>query len=121
MINYFKNIINYFENIINNTSTFNNNIVFNYNSFLKHFFIGSSISFLLWVLYLEINPKLRNIWIREDANSNLVFAPINIFNLILYSAKHIIFWYPPNWDMNCFIWIIFGTSIYLGFRYTIIG
>tara|TARA_Y100000389_G_scaffold204469_1_gene257207 strand:- start:1290 stop:1652 length:363 start_codon:yes stop_codon:yes gene_type:complete len=118
---------NLFNNTYNNNYTLQNKKFINdfiitinkYKFFYKHFFIGFSISFILWILYLEINPKLGNIWLRENSESNIVFAPINIINMIFYSCNNITFWYPWNWDMNPFIWIIIGTSGYLIYRYYI--
>ena len=88
-----------------------NKMVFPY-----YILLSSLFAYCCWILYLEINPKLRNIWLRQDANSKIVFAPINIYNLMIYSVTHITFWYPWNWDMNCFIWMAFGGLI--GYQFT---
>ena len=103
-------MINFLKNLTKNKSF--NNYIFQYNYYIKYFSMISLFSFFLWILYLEINPKLRNIWLRIDSQSNLIFAPINILNLIIYSIKKIDFWLPWNWDMNPFIWIFFGNITY---------
>ena len=92
-----------FSHYINNT--INKPVIPNY------ILLPSFVGFCCWILYLELSPKLGNIWLREDAHSKIVFAPINIYNLMVYSLTHITFWYPWNWDMNCFIWTISGAFI----------
>ena len=74
------------------------------------------ISFLLanfsWFLYLEINPKLRNIWLRIDSNGTTRFAPHNVYNLIAYSFKNIEMWKVNNWDINYVTVVFFGTFVF---------
>jgi hypothetical protein len=55
----------------------------------------------IFVLYLELNPSMGNIWIRDNH-----FTPRGIINVIIYPLKNIRMWYPDMWDINFFIWIL---------------
>lgn len=85
----------------------------------KNFLIGSGISILLWILYLQFSPKIGNIWIRDNSRGERTFVPYNILNMVFYTVNNIDFWYPWNWDMNPFIWILIGNSIVFLYKYYI--
>ena len=76
-------------------------------NFLKY----NSIGFLIYLLYLELNPKITGIWLRRDSNNNYFIALSSLLNFILYPIKNKQLWYPYLWDMNIFIAvpIISGT------------
>lgn len=68
-------------------------------------------SLFMFVMYLEINPKLRGIWLRYDSNNQLIFSPVGIYNMIIYPFKNIQMWYPQNWDINVVMFTCILTFI----------
>ena len=60
-------------------------------------------SLFIFIIYLEINPKLGGIWLRYDSSNQLILSPTGIYNMIVYPFKNIQMWYPQNWDINAFI------------------
>jgi hypothetical protein len=75
--------------------------------------LGSSLYFVLFSAYLELNPKLTNIWYRIDSSG---FRSINLesyWHFITRPLVSIDFWYPENWDMNYFL----GATITIGLLY----
>ena len=41
------------------------------------------ISIIIWILYLELNPKIGGIWIRPDSNNNNIIRLNNIIPFII--------------------------------------
>jgi len=73
------------------------------------------ISIITWILYLEINPKIRGIWIRPDLNNILVLRLDNIIPFIIKTLKMKEIWSLQFFDVNFilanFINIILFTII----------
>lgn len=59
--------------------------------------------FILWLIYLEINPSLGYIWLRPDENNNLV---INIGFLFTEPLRNALLWNYNNIDLNVYIVIL---------------
>ena len=45
------------------------------------------LSIIIWILYLEINPQIGNIWIRKDEYGNNNIYPMNILYFIFNSLS----------------------------------
>ena len=76
-------------------------------------FLGYFIFFFIFAAYLELSPKLGNIWLRKDSNGITNFHPASIIKLILKPLYDIVFWYPYVWDINFFIGgFIFSKTLY---------
>jgi len=69
------------------------------------------VSLIIYVLYLEINPKIRGIWIRPNSEGNYVISFYGLYDLFIYPFKNIKMWFPMMWDMNVYISIGFITFI----------
>ena len=65
-----------------------------------NFWSKLTISIILWVLYLEINPKITGIWIRLDVNNNKVIILNNIIPFIVNTLKMKEMWTLQFFDMN---------------------
>ena len=66
---------------------------------------------IFWFLFLEINPKMTNIWYRigVDSNKKIVFK--NIFPLIKAPLQYSYFWTIEFWDCNIYVCIFFSIII----------
>jgi len=58
------------------------------------------ISIITWILYLEINPKMRGIWIRPDSNNNKVLRFENIIPFIIKTLQMKEMWSLQFFDVN---------------------
>ena len=67
--------------------------------------IGLSIclSIIIYLLYLEINPKITGIWLRRDSTNTLRLTFNGLWNFIIYPFKNIKMWNINLWDINVFI------------------
>jgi hypothetical protein len=78
--------------------------------------LGSSLYFLLFSAYLELNPKLTNIWYRIDSSGLRSINLESYWHFITRPFSMSEFWYPKNWDMNYFV----GATVTIGFLYLFI-
>ena len=62
------------------------------------------ILFISWLIYLELNPSLGNIWLRPDENNNYV---INLSFLFTEPLKNSLLWDYNFLDLNVYIIILF--------------
>jgi hypothetical protein len=65
---------------------------------------------ILYLCYIQFSPQIGNIWWRND-----YFSPYGAYKMIIYPLQDILMWKPQFWDINFFIWIIFGFIFYLYF------
>jgi antibiotic biosynthesis monooxygenase (ABM) superfamily enzyme len=65
---------------------------------------------VIYLLNLEFNPSLGNIWIRPDEFGIKRIVLKNVLNFFVLPLKNIEFWKPKFWDVNpyTFFIIIFG-------------
>lgn len=76
------------------------------------------LSILVYFLYLEINPKIRGIWLRRSDNNQLHISLNGLKNFIVYPFKNIKMWLPNMWDMNVFVSVpIISSLTYLLIKY----
>ena len=75
----------------------------------------SIISFFIYMIYLEVNPKIGGIWLRKDQNNKFVLTLHSLKDFITYPLKDSRMWWPKMWDVNSFISIplITGTLYWL--------
>lgn len=67
--------------------------------------------FIFWFLYLEINPKMTNIWYRISANCDKKIVFKNIIPLIKAPIQYSYFWTIEFWDCNIYVCIFFSIII----------
>jgi hypothetical protein len=73
------------------------------------------IIFIIYSLYVQLDPSMGNIWLRPDSDGTQVFCPLGLIDLILAPLKpdKLYFWEPHFWPINIFIYIIVYFFIYL--------
>jgi len=64
---------------------------------------GYGIYFILFLLYLELSPKLMNIWLRCDSNNMLKICPGGVLQMLYKPFQNIYFWKPKFWDINYYV------------------
>lgn len=73
---------------------------------MKNILYSFIIAFILFGLYVEVNPQMTNIWWRIDSNGNKQIIISNLFRLIFAPLEYIFYWNFNAWDINFFIWWI---------------
>ena len=76
---------------------------------------GSLLGFLIFLLYLEVSPKLGNIWFRVAEDGKKRIQPDSLMSYLSYPFKNGLFWKPSNFDLN---FIVFSGA--LGGLYTLV-
>lgn len=62
---------------------------------------------IIYIIYIELDPKMGNIWIRNGK-----IAPYNIFRLMIAPLYDYNYWiYTDMWIINYPLWIILQTII----------
>jgi hypothetical protein len=78
---------------------------------LESLILGS----ILFTIYVGIFVK--GILFRLNDDGNLVFAPKNLFNLMVYPLKSTTFWRPEMWKLNFFIYVFISAFVVYLARY----
>tara|TARA_Y100001954_G_C15741095_1_gene568414 strand:+ start:849 stop:1067 length:219 start_codon:yes stop_codon:yes gene_type:complete len=65
----------------------------------------------MFLIYLEISPKLTNIWLRKDSENITRFHLHGIIAMLLKPLTDAIFWNPFFWDINYYIGAYIFTLI----------
>uniref|UniRef100_A0A6C0EK99 Uncharacterized protein n=1 Tax=viral metagenome TaxID=1070528 RepID=A0A6C0EK99_9ZZZZ len=79
--------------------------------FTRYNLILNLISFSIYLVYIEINPKIRRIWLRKNSNNNFFISLSSLWNYSMYPFKEIKLWYPSMWDLNIYISIPIITGL----------
>ena len=61
---------------------------------------------VIYLLYVQFSPQMGNIWWRND-----YFSPMGAIKIIVYPLYEIKMWNMEFWDINYFIWLLFGVII----------
>jgi hypothetical protein len=61
---------------------------------------------IVYLLYVQFSPQMGNIWWRND-----YFSPMGAIKIIVYPLYEIKMWNVEFWDINYFIWLLFGVII----------
>lgn len=104
MLNTISNNINQIYNSTGYNST-------GYN-FTKYIAEGYIIGLIIFALYLELNPKIGNVWYRINENKLYQIRPQNLLEYFIKPFKDFTFWNPRYWDINPYM---FSTIISLTF------
>lgn len=78
------------------------------NSYLK----GLGLSFIIWMLYLELSPQIGGIFFRPDGNGVSKFRFGGVIPMLTHPFQKTTFWYPSNWDLNFIVASNIGALIY---------
>jgi len=85
--------------ILNNLNNLNN---------LIYAFI---VSFIIFGIYVEVNPKMTNIWFRVNSEGIKTVQLDNLLMLMTGPLRYIFYWFPNYWDINYFIYLIIAFVI----------
>ena len=83
------------------------------NKYTEQLIMGYFIYFIIFISYLEISPKLQNIWIRYNSDNVLQICPGGIWNMLKKPFSNCYFWYPEFWDLNYYV----GGLIFSGITF----
>lgn len=89
--------------------------VINNKNNVKYITQGSLIGFICFIFYLELSPKLGNIWYRYSSSGERELQPESLLHMLSYPFKDTLFWKPENWDLNFLV--VSGLS---GATYTLL-
>jgi hypothetical protein len=73
---------------------------------LYNLLLASIISTIIFALYVELNPRMTNIWYRLNSEGNKTIQLKNLFELMMGPFKYDFYWYPQYFDINYFIYLI---------------
>ena len=74
--------------------------------------IAIIISTIIFAIYVELSPKMTNIWYRINSEGHKTIQIKNLFELMMGPVKYEFYWYPQYYDINYFIYLI-GVFIIL--------
>lgn len=90
---------------------------FNTNPFASYYLQGAILSFIIWLLYLELSPKLGGIFFRPDSTGKFRFRLEGVLPMLAYPFQSVEFWKPTNWDLNFIVSSGLGGIIYALLKY----
>ncbi len=79
----------------------------------KEFLYSNLIYIPIFAAYLELNPKLTNIWYRISSDGYRHVRLWNLFDFIIKPLTMKELWYPEYWDINFFVG---ATTLYLSYK-----
>jgi hypothetical protein len=104
----FETITNYWNSITN---------FFETSPFALFYLQGAVLSFMIWLLYLELSPKLGGIFFRPDSTGTFRFRLGGVLPMLAYPFQSIEFWKPTNWDLNFIVSSSLGGLVYSLLKY----
>lgn len=66
---------------------------------------------IFWILYLEINPKIRGIWLRPNSNGVITFFPKGIISVLKAPLFNKDLWRLSFLDINYYSFILVNLII----------
>ena len=69
----------------------------------KTFIIGTTVALFIFVINMEIDPKLGNIWYRIDHTGVKVINFANVIGFFKAPFKNLIFWHPRYVTLNPYL------------------
>ena len=66
---------------------------------------------IFWILYLEINPKIRGIWLRPNSNGVITFCPKGIISVLKAPLFNKDLWRLSFLDINYYSFILVNLII----------
>ena len=77
--------------------------------YLKQSLIGAGIGNFLYALYIQFAPGMGNTWLRMNVNNEYVFAPGNLFRLMVHPFFDPNMWKLSVLDINYLTWLGLGA------------
>ena len=78
----------------------------------RNYIEGIIIGTFIFFIYIEISPRMGNIWYRTNSKGKKELKPINMLNYIKTNTQKKVMWYPKLWDINYFIFVTIFTYLY---------
>ena len=69
----------------------------------QYYIFLNMFSFIIYLAYIELSPKLGNIWLRKDAAGIRRLSLWGLKDFLLYPLKQYRVWHPMLWDLNVFV------------------
>ena len=73
---------------------------------LYNIFLTFIISFIIFGLYIEFNPKITNILFVKSSNDYKIIEFKNLINLMIGPFKYDFYWLPKYFNVNYVIYFI---------------
>ena len=77
--------------------------------YLVSYAAGNLLSFILFCLYLEMNPKMTSILFRPDQKGKWTFSLCNITGYLTAPFNNSLVWKPSFWDLNFIVFTQVGA------------
>ena len=78
----------------------------NVEKLLYNLFISFIISFIIFALYVELNPRITNVLFRKTTNDYKIIELKNLLNLISGPFKYSFYWLPNYLDVNYIVYFL---------------
>jgi len=86
------------------------------NETLHHLPIGFVGSGLIFLIYLEASPNIRNVWYRMGNDGKRHLNIPSLLHFLSRPFKDRLLWHPRMWDLNWITFTICGTMLYVLIR-----
>jgi hypothetical protein len=73
---------------------------------LYNLLLAIIISTIIFAIYVEINPKMTNIWYRLNSTGEKTIQLENLFHLMSGPFRYSFYWYPQYFDINYIVYLI---------------
>jgi hypothetical protein len=77
-----------------------------YQKILFNLFISFIISIIIFILYVELNPKITNVLFVKSNNDYKIIEFKNLINLMIGPFKYDFYWLPNYLDVNYIIYFV---------------
>ena len=78
----------------------------NVEKLLYNIFKSFIISFIIFALYVELNPTITNVLFTKTTNDYKIIEFKNLINLMIGPFKYDFYWLPKYFDVNYVIYFI---------------
>jgi len=78
---------------------------------LYNLFLAFVISTIIFGIYVELNPKITNIWYRINSEGVKTIQIYNLLYLMSGPLNYLFYWSPNYLDINYFIYLIITYTI----------
>lgn len=70
---------------------------------IRHLKIGYITYFIIFASYLELSPKLGNVWLRKGSDNTINLSLGGLASFFTKPFKASFFWRPQFWDINYYV------------------
>jgi hypothetical protein len=64
-----------------------------------------------YLAYLELSPKLGNVWYRKNADGDRQICLGGLWKMFQYPFQNPDMWLPPNWDINPWVFSAIALAL----------